>query len=212
MDTRSEILSRACELYLEEGLEGFSMRELARRVGVTAPALYRHYDGRDEVLAAVVDEAYGLLSRYLQRALTGATPRERFLRAGRAYLDFALEQPRFYRAIYAGPQMLGRQSLPDELAEQACSIGQFWIDRVRECQDEGILDPGLEPGEVARTLWAHAHGLVSLYLQGMVELGEEELREVYMASSGRVLRGMATAAFERDGTRGDWETGSPSRP
>jgi len=181
-DTQSEILSRACELYHEEGLEGFSMRELARRVGVTAPALYRHYDGRDEVLAAVVDEAYGLLSRYLQRALAAPTPRERFLRAGRAYLDFALEEPRFYRAIY------------------------FWIDRVRECQDDGILDPDLEPGDVARSLWAHAHGLVSLYLQGMIELGEEELRELYMASGGRVLRGMATAAFGASGRREDGET------
>ena len=42
-EQREHILTCACELYLEDGLEGFSMRKLARDVGVTAPALYRYY-------------------------------------------------------------------------------------------------------------------------------------------------------------------------
>ena len=55
---REKILACACELYLETGLPGFSMRKLAKNVGVTAPALYRHYDGKEKVLADVVREAY----------------------------------------------------------------------------------------------------------------------------------------------------------
>jgi AcrR family transcriptional regulator len=41
-DQRDAILAAACDLYLRSGLDGFSMRKLAREVGVTAPALYRH--------------------------------------------------------------------------------------------------------------------------------------------------------------------------
>ena len=88
---REQILNCACDLYLSDGIEGFSMRKLAKCVGCTAPALYRHYDGKEEVIRDVVKEAYRLFSQYLQRALEGRDPAERFLIAGRSYFDFAIE-------------------------------------------------------------------------------------------------------------------------
>ena len=57
-EQRDRILACACDLYLENGLEGFSMRKLARCLGVTAPALYRHFESREHVLHEVVREAY----------------------------------------------------------------------------------------------------------------------------------------------------------
>src|SRR5690606_6240441 len=45
-EQRERILACACELYLTDGLDGFSMRKLARSLGVTAPALYRHYESK----------------------------------------------------------------------------------------------------------------------------------------------------------------------
>ncbi|SVD71528.1 uncharacterized protein METZ01_LOCUS424382, partial [marine metagenome] len=57
-DQREMILACACDLYLANGLGGFSMRKLAKEVGVTAPAIYRHYDGREAVLADVVRHAH----------------------------------------------------------------------------------------------------------------------------------------------------------
>ena len=57
-DPRESILACACELYLTDGLAGLSMRKLAKEVGVTAPALYRYYDGREAVLADLVREAH----------------------------------------------------------------------------------------------------------------------------------------------------------
>ena len=46
-EQRDRILSCACEMYLQDGLDGFSMRKLARVLGVTAPALYRHYESKE---------------------------------------------------------------------------------------------------------------------------------------------------------------------
>ena len=76
-DQREYILSCACDLYLKHGLDGFTMRRLAKSVGVTAPALYRHYDGREAVLADVLREAHREFSRYLYGALGAPTPLER---------------------------------------------------------------------------------------------------------------------------------------
>ena len=188
---RDEILAHACDLFLEEGVEGFSMRALADRVGVTAPARYRHFRTREAVLLAVVDEAYQAMIRHLQRALEGGSPGERFRRAGEGYVDFALEHPRFYQIVYASPEWMGVEDVGDVRERHACAIGQFWDDRVRECMDAGLLREA-DPQEVSLTLWAHAHGLISIYLQGMLDVEKETFRALFMASSRRALAGLGT--------------------
>lgn len=193
---RDQILSCACDLYVEEGLDALSMRRMAERLGVTAPALYRHYENKERVLVDLVGEAYRVLLGYLSRALEGDTPWERFLRAGDGYLDFALEQPRMYQVLYAAPDIIGLEALPEETAAQACAIGQFWNDRVRECMDAGLFERG-DPEEVSATLWAHAHGLISIWLRGMMDVDEKEFRSLFRASSRRVMAGMATDAHRR---------------
>lgn len=210
-DQRETILNCACDLFVEEGLEGFTMRRLASRVGVTAPALYRHYAGREAVLLDVVGEAYRSLRDYLYRALEGATPAERFARAGRAYLDFALERPGYYQALYVSRDVIGLESLPDEVAAHACAIGQFWNDRVRECMDTGLLSEA-DPQEVSVTLWGHAHGLISLYLLGMLDVSEDEFREIYRSSSERVLSGLSTDEFRASTPGGPGDAGGAGRP
>lgn len=199
---RDEILARACDLYLEKGLEGFSMRSLAREVGVTAPALYRHFDGKEDVLLAVLGEAFKVFYHYLYGSLRGSTPAERLQLAGEAYLDLALDHPRYYEMLHAPLEALGIEELPEEIREQACAVGQFWRDRLYECMDAGFIRRG-DPEPIAITMWSHAHGLVSLYLRGALDLADEEaFRRLYRDSSVRVLRGVATdeAAASLDGT------------
>ncbi len=194
---RQEILDAAVDLYLRDGLDGFSMRKLARAVGVTAPALYRHYEGKEHVLSDVMREAYRAFIQVLYRALEGATPLDRFFRAGEGYLDFALKHPRWYRILFARPEELGMERLPDDIEAMGCAIHQFWIDRVRECIDTGILRPG-DPEEISLTMWAHAHGMIQLHHQGHFQLSEEEFRTLFETSGARLMVGVATETFARE--------------
>ncbi|GMV06126.1 MAG: hypothetical protein AMXMBFR53_24020 [Gemmatimonadota bacterium] len=193
-DQREKILGCACELYLAHGLEGFSMRKLAREVGVTAPALYRHYENRDHVLADVVREAFREFTAYLYRALEGRTPLERFFRAGEGYLDFALKNPRWYEILFISPEQLGMSAMPDDIEAMGCAIHQFWVDRVRECQDAGILREG-DPVQVSLTMWAHAHGLITLYHHGHFRMDEKTFREEFERSGAVMMTGIATETF-----------------
>lgn len=197
MTARNDILEAARELYLSEGPEGMTMRRLADRVGVTAGALYRHYDGKQDVLLDVVEEAQKTMLSYLTRALEGESPGERMARADRAYLDFALEQRRLYEVLYATPEVVGYEDLPEEESARARSIRQFWRDRVHECMDAGLLE-GPSPEQVGVTLWSHAHGLVSLYHRGLLEMGEERFRTLFRASRRRVLEGLAGPRLQEE--------------
>jgi len=196
------ILAAACDLYLERGLDGFSMRKLAKEVGVTAPALYRHYDGREAVLADVVRQAHRAFISYIYRALEAPTPLERFMRAGEGYLDFSLEHRRWYAIMFSGPERLGMAALPEDIEAMGCAIHQFWIDRVSECMRAGILEDG-DPLDVSLTMWAHAHGMVQLFLQGRLGTDDPDaFRALFAASGTRLMAGVATddfgAAFSTD--------------
>ena len=191
---REEILAAAVELYLRDGLDGFSMRKLARRVGVTAPALYRHYDGKEHVLADVVRESHRAFMSYIYRAIEAPTPLERFSGAGEGYLDFALEHPRWHSILYFGPEQLGMDEMPADIEAMSAARHQFWIDRVRECMDAGILREG-DPTQTALTMWAHAHGLVQLYRQGHFQIDETAFRALFEESGARLMSGVATEAF-----------------
>jgi len=193
-DQRDRILACACDLYLSEGLSGFSMRKLAKEVGVTAPAIYRHYEGREEVIADVVREAYRAFTAYIYRALEAPTPLERFLGAGEGYLDFALEHPRWFQIMFSGPERLGIEVLPDDIEAMSCAIHQFWIDRVSECMGAGILKEG-DPSQTSITMWAHAHGMVQLYHQGHFQIDEPTFRAFFETSGARMMEGLATEEF-----------------
>ena len=188
-EQREKILACACELYVADGIDGFSMRKLARSVGVTAPALYRHYESKERVLFDVVGEGYQQLIQYLYRALQAPTAEERFRIAADGYLEFALRHPRYYEVLFMGWGMPSEDQGPAEVVAQGRAVGQFWNDRVRECVEAELLREG--DGEViGMTLWAHAHGLISLYLKGMLRMSEREFRRLHRTSSVRVLIGL----------------------
>jgi AcrR family transcriptional regulator len=193
-DPRQHILTCACDLYLKHGLEGFSMRKLAREVGVTAPALYRHYDSREALIGDVLREAHRLFSRYLYDALSAPTALERFIGAGEGYLSFVIEHPRWYAIMHTAPEHLGMETLPDDIAAMQAANSQFWNDRVRECMQAGILRPG-DPGATAVTMWAHAHGMVHLYHEGYLPASEDEFRALFRSSGMRLMAGVATPEF-----------------
>jgi len=193
-DQREAILAHACDLYLADGLRGLSMRKLAKEVGVTAPALYRYYDGREAVLADLMRQAHRVFLDYLRRGLEAATPFERFEHAGEGYLDFALEHPRWYAIMFSGPERLGMDEIPEDIKAMGCAVGQFWNDRVSECMRAGVLKEAL-PEEVGLTVWAHAHGFVQLYQQGRLNTDEEGFRRLVKASSVRLFGGLLTDDF-----------------
>lgn len=185
-EARTRILDAARALFLAGGVEAVTMRSVAERVGVTATALYRHFENKDELLRAVIDAGFQGFGGYLYRALKGKDALERLLSSGQAYLDFALEQAEMYRTIFMTP----RPSAALEKSEpQWHATFLFLVDRVRECIQAGSLRPG-EPEEVALTIWAHVHGLVSLYLTGATGMQEAAFRDAYRDSLQRLFSGL----------------------
>lgn len=182
---RERILAEASDLFLAHGVGGVTMRGLATRMKVTPMALYRHFGSREELLTAIVTEGHATFLRYLNRSLGAKTPAGRLLSAGEQYLAFGLEHPRSYAVMFM-------EHVPENCVKKGAedwvdaATFRFLVDRIRECAAAGALDAA-DPERVALTIWAHVHGLVSLFLAGKLPMERAEFETVYLQSIVAVL-------------------------
>ena len=164
MSTRTEIIAAARDIYAETGPQALSMRAVARRVGVSATAIYRHFESKEELVVEVCEEGFRLFETYLARGLQGESPYERLRRTGTGYRDFGLDNPQYYRVMFmsAHPEF----SELTEVSERKTSpTFQMLVDRVAECQRHNLM-PQRDPEALAAMIWANVHGMVSLFLDG----------------------------------------------
>ena len=103
---RSATLKEACVtealvIIAEEGLEHLSLREVARRLGVSHGAPYRHFESRDHLLAAVVARCYDAFARHLDARPKGGDADADLCAMGVAYLAYALAEPLSYQLMFS---------------------------------------------------------------------------------------------------------------
>ncbi|MEV6321967.1 TetR/AcrR family transcriptional regulator [Nocardia sp. NPDC051787] len=157
---REEILRATAELLARTGhADAVSIRAVSKLVGVSAPSIYRHFADKDELIEAVVAQAFEDLSAALRAAIDPNTsPMNRLRDQGMAYVRFALQHPEQYRLATAPTTSRGA-------VDQVLTSGAFQLFAVtvRECMDEGTIAPG-DPLPVVLQMWAVAHGIASLLI------------------------------------------------
>jgi AcrR family transcriptional regulator len=156
---REALLQAAIQLIAEVGPAGFTLREVARRAGVSHNAPYRHFADREELLAAVAVEGF----RELDEAMLNAVKHQRssvarLKRAGLAYVEFALRRPEHFTVMFDAA--VSEHKTPDsvKVAEQA--FGTL-LGLVKSCQDEGRLPSG-DVHQFALLAWSMVHGVAKL--------------------------------------------------
>ncbi len=158
-DLHRALLDAALALVESQGAQGFTLREVARRVGVTHSAPYRHFKDKAELLAAVAAEGFKLLGERLisARDAAGSDPAARMRAIGVQYVCFALEHPAHYRVMF-GREL---QTCPPEHPMRVEGERTFGVlmEVVSALKADGAPDNG-----PARALisWATVHGLAML--------------------------------------------------
>ncbi len=199
-DLRRALLQAAVDLVGEVGVQGLSLREVARRAGVTHAAPYRHFPSKESLVAAIAEDGYRTMMRYMQEAqasLGDAPPLQRFYASGNGYLQFALAHPAYFRLMF-GATELNRRDYPS-LREAAEAAFHLLLDSVVACQESGELKAG-DPRELGLAAWSSIHGLASLWVDHQLhhlQLGE--IDNCYAVVTRCLLEGAATgpASFAR---------------
>ncbi|HTJ42120.1 MAG TPA: helix-turn-helix domain-containing protein, partial [Kofleriaceae bacterium] len=116
-DLRNALIAAALQLIAEKGVEGFTLRDAAKKAGVSVAAPYRHFTDRDDLLAAVAADCMQRLGDAMDRALEAAgdvDPLSAFRATGIAYVRFAVEHPAHFRVMYL-PQVMAR--MPEDVGQ-----------------------------------------------------------------------------------------------
>jgi AcrR family transcriptional regulator len=168
-DFREKLCDVATDIYIEKGLEGLNMRELAARLGISAMTPYRYFRDKDEILSAIRTRAFDRFADRLELTMAEpGAPAEKNEAVANAYLRFALEQSCCYRLMFdlSCPNL---KPVPELLAAErrarACLTGHA---RNMVRQDFFHGDPEL----IGPVLWSALHGVATLHLSGA--LAEDE--------------------------------------
>lgn len=175
-DLRRALVEEGLRALAEGSEDDLSLRAIARTVGVSATAVYRHFPDKTALLGALCTEGDRLLADVSRRAQEDAGGgRAGFEATGRAYVHFALDHPALFRLM-----MRRYRGLPSEQASDGESAGlRLLVDNI------AALGPaGLSPERrrvLALQSWALVHGLAMLILDGIVPADPALIEQVIAA-------------------------------
>ncbi len=161
--TREAIAQAARDILVAEGLHAVSLRRVAAMLGVTAPALYAHVADKRDLLQGIVErEIDVLIERF--RAVGGSNSIERLEGMSLSYIDYGMQNPDLFRAMFLFRPELTSEGRAGEPA-LGCKVHDAFADEVRAAKKSGDLEAG-NADLTALTLWTTAHGVVTTLLTG----------------------------------------------
>jgi AcrR family transcriptional regulator len=204
-DLRNALVEEATALAREGGPDAVVLREVARRVGVSAAAAYHHFASHEAIVQAVKDRSLAILTGQMRAALAGvpevaaaasaggdpaASARARLRGLGNAYLCFAVAEPGLFRVAF-GPRGPWPTAADDEAGIEA-EDGPFPL--LSQVLDDLAAAGGLpverRPG-LEYVVWAGVHGVAVLYLDGpLARLGSAERDQMFTRVLDATIRGL----------------------
>jgi len=198
-DLRDALVQAALAEAEKGGPEAISLKALAKRLGVSQPAPYRHFADREALLAAVTAEAFRQFNAVLRESIAKPSRHSRLSRIARATLDFGLRRNGIYRLMFASRTMA---AVPKGSELNNAAMETFGL--VLEAL--GDPAPGFLRERHALTIWTGVHGVVMLAEQGLLtgeaahisieELVEDMVKQTELALSAAIKAagGRAVAA------------------
>lgn len=163
--TRAAIINSARELLDADGLDELSLRRLATSLGVTAPALYAHIEGKTDLLTAVAEQGFGELVEAFD-SVEATDPVERVLAYGRVYVAKALQDPEMFKVMFKfRPGDVPLADIDNELPAATTAFAKP-AEAIREAMSAGRIHPDRDPVLASMTMWTAAHGVASVLMLG----------------------------------------------
>ncbi len=193
---RQALIEAALTLIEEKGPTGFTLSEAAKTAGVTPAAVYRHFEGREDLIAEGARQGFEMFADLMQYAYDKGQPSAlaAFEATGRAYLAFARKHPGHYIAMFESGISVNRT--PELAAAAARARGV--LEKAAADLSEHI-PPGKRPpaSMVSAHIWALSHGVVELYARNTGTASPFPPEDLLESGVGIYLRGLGLIAPDR---------------
>ena len=169
-DLRSALINATIEIITEHGIDSITMRRLSEWVGVSRTAAYRHFKNKEALLTATAITGFEKFSAALQAARLDKSRDEieRFREMGRAYLQFATQNPAYYRLMFGNSVSQQNEAL--SLAAKSASDALSTM--VETLQQKGLIASDSTRIQ-AIYIWSLMHGLASLIINNKLQSDDD---------------------------------------
>ena len=161
---RAALIEATIDLIEEKGPTGFTLAEAAKKAGVSAAAPYRHFKGREELIAEVARQGFEIFADLLAFAKSKEqTPIAALESVGRAYLAFARKNPGYYISMFESGVSINASPELATVANRAMNV----LNQTAEDVTANLPSDSRPPASmVSHHIWALAHGVVELFARG----------------------------------------------
>lgn len=163
LEMRSLILHAAKELFLADGYDKTSIRNIAEKIEYSPGTIYQYFDDKDDIFLTIHIQAFDYLMSLFAEVSVITNPFERLREIGRIYVEFALQNPELYDLMFSMRAPMASLQAKKEKWGSGFEAFDFLKHTLQECINQGLLR--YKDVELATiSTWAHVHGLVSLFI------------------------------------------------
>ena len=184
MDTKSRILECAFQQLEKSGVEQFSLRSVGAAAGLSAMAVYRHFENKEDLLRALAEQAFAQWSQRVQ-SIRESDLHAWFRKAMRAYVEFSLDEPGRFDLCFVLKTQVERIYPEDFRAGKSPAVSLV-MQRIEAGQRSGYLEDD-DSLEMAMFVWAELHGLVMLHRAGRFGMTRKDFIALCKRCSDRAL-------------------------
>ena len=162
---REALVGGCLKLIERKGPTGFTLSEAAREAGVTPAAVYRHFEGREDLIAEAARQGYEIFGDLMEHAYNAGKPSDlaAFEATGRAYLAFANKYPGHYVAMFESGISINRTPELNAVATRGLGV----LETAAVALSEHIPAEKRPPPQMfSAHIWAMSHGVVELFARG----------------------------------------------
>ncbi|EAR50958.1 transcriptional regulator, TetR family protein [Oceanicola granulosus HTCC2516] len=162
---RQALVDASLTLIEEKGPTGFTLSEAAKQAGVTPAAVYRHFEGREDLIAEAARQGYEIFADLMEHAYESGQPSAlgAFEATGRAYLAFARKFPGHYVAMFESGISIQRNAELHAVAVRGLGV----LERAAADLSRHIPEDRRPPPQMfSAHIWAMSHGVVELFARG----------------------------------------------
>ena len=173
-DLRNALIQAGLKLLAEGGVAALSLRAAAELAGVSHAAPYRHFRDKNELVGAIAEEGFRLLTRHMREAIASARSTDLWARlcaSGHGYVAFAIAHPAHFRTVFGG--FVSPDGEHGKLSPSLRQAGDEAYRVMRDLIEEGVRTGSLrsgDPDELTLVAWSLIHGFSMLTIEGQLRL------------------------------------------
>lgn len=169
-EMKQRIIAAAMEMFLTEGYERTSIRNIADKIEYSPATIYLYYKDKDELLYEVQHEAFNKLGQYFAELISIQDPLKRLEAICRRYIQFSVDNPELYDLMFILKAPMNSIEEKDKWTNGVDAF-EFLLQTVSECVDKGLIR-FKDKMVGAFSIWSIGHGMISLNIRCRIKVME----------------------------------------